>query len=197
MIRRRTTREEEERESGQLFLFDERPPPEPDLPDLEAIFRQLNDRFFEGRLEARIEWSTRMTASAGSCRPKSRLIRISLPYHLRRPDALATTVAHEMIHLVVSGHGPEFRRIAQPIARALGSTWKDFRYAERWADTTRYRYVYTCPRCGIEYPSRKRRSASCGRCSPGGYDERFRLLLTESLARPGPVLRGERPVDVG
>ena len=60
--------------------------------------------------------------------------------------------------------------------------------------TTRYRYVYACPSCGLELPSKKRRRASCGKCNPSGYDDRYRLTLTESRANPGPVLRGERPV---
>ncbi|MHC4471590.1 MAG: SprT-like domain-containing protein [Planctomycetota bacterium] len=185
--------------AGQLLLFGLDPAPEkaPDgtLPDLDALFRELNDRFFAGRLEARCEWSRRLTASAGTCRPEGRLIRISVPYHERRPDVLAMTLAHEMCHLVVPGHGADFRRLAQPIARALGISWHDFRYAEKWADLTRYRYVYACPRCGLEYPSRKRRRVSCGSCSPSGYDEACRLVLTESRARPGPVLLGLRPVQ--
>jgi hypothetical protein len=99
-----------------------------------------------------------------------------------------------MIHLVTPNHGPEFREMGKRIARALGVTWNEFRYATRWADLKRYRYLYACPRCGLELPSKKRRRASCGRCNPEGYDERYRLVLRESRARPGPVLRGERPV---
>jgi predicted SprT family Zn-dependent metalloprotease len=186
-----------EQKAGQLLLFSmsEPAPPRPDLPtDLHELFRELNDRFFEGRLDARVEWSRRLTSSSGNCRPDDKLIRISVPYHRRRPDALPMTLAHEMCHLLVPGHGPEFRRLALPIARALGVTWREFRYAERWADLSRYRYVYACPSCGLEYPSRKRQRASCGKCNPEAFDERFRLVLTESRARPGPVLLSERPV---
>lgn len=204
MIRRHETDERSERARGQGFLFDSLAPPAavptgaapaPDaLPDLDRLFDELNRRFFADRLEARLEWSNRMRTSAGSCRPKARVIRISVPYHRRRPAALTVTLAHEMLHLVVPGHGPEFRRLGAPIARTLGVDWREFRYAERFADPSRHRYVYVCPRCGMEFPARASRRMSCGLCGPGRYDEAFRLELAESRSRPGPVLRGERPI---
>ncbi len=177
----------------QLLLFSESPAPPPLPADPRDLFRELNERFFEGRLHARVVWSERLTASAGSCQSEDRLIRLSRPYHRRQPDALPVTLAHEMCHLLVPGHGPEFRELGARIARALRVTWQEFRYAQQWADLSRYRYVYKCLECGAEFPSRKRRRVSCARCSPGPYRERFRMVLTESRARPGPVLRGERP----
>ncbi len=184
---------EPNRNPGQLSLFESRSVPlEP--PNLDEIFATLNERFFGGRLRARLEWSNRMQSSAGSCRPEQDLIRISTVYWRRHPDSLPVTLAHEMIHLVTPTHGPEFRRLGEPIAQALQVTWHEFRYATRWADLTRYRYLYACPRCGREFPAKKRHRASCGKCHPGGFDMRFRLVLRESRARPGPVLRGERPV---
>jgi len=182
-----------EKNSGQLFLFPARPPIA-GPPNLDEVFTDLNDRFFEGRLNARLEWSNRLTSSAGSCRPDERLIRVSRLYWRRHPESLPVTIAHEMIHLVTPNHGPEFRGMGMPIATALGVDWNEFRYATRWADLSRYRYLYACPKCGLELPSKKRRTASCGRCNPSGYDERYRLKLRESRANPGPVLRGERPV---
>jgi predicted SprT family Zn-dependent metalloprotease len=165
------------------------------LPDLVPLFDDLNRRFFDGRLSARCEWSERLTASAGNCRPEERLVRVSAPYHRRSPDALPVTLAHEMCHLVVPGHGAAFRRLGEPIARRLGATWREFRYAQRWADLRRYRFVYRCPRCRAEVPSRKRLlRVSCGRCHPDAYSRVHRLECVESRTRPGPVLRGERPV---
>ncbi len=160
---------------------------------LAELFAELNRRFFGGRLRADVAWSRRLTASAGSCRHEDAVIRLSVSYHERCPEALPVTLAHEMCHLLVPGHGPEFRRIGQPVARALGVSWAEFRYAQRWADPRRFRYVYACPACGAELPSKKRRRVSCGRCAPGVFRPEFRLALTESRAKPGPVLRGERP----
>jgi predicted SprT family Zn-dependent metalloprotease len=166
------------------------------LPDLSALFADLNARFFRGRLAARVEWSNRLTSSAGNCRPDEGLIRISAPYHRRQPEVLPVTLAHEMCHLVEPAHGAAFRRLGEPIARALGVAWHAFRYAEVWADLRRYRFLYRCPHCHRETLSRKRLRASCGRCAPRGFDEEFRLVLSESRACPGPVLLGERPARV-
>jgi len=186
-----------------LFAFEPDPPPpaeppsdEPPTevrPDLSARFTVLNDRFFDGRLRARCEWSDRLTASAGNCATRDGVIKISAPYHRRHPESLDATLAHEMLHLIVPDHGPVFRRIGGAIARSLGISWNEFRYAKPYADTTRFRWVYACPSCRRERPSRKRRVVSCGHCGPSRFDERFRLVLVESRARPGPVLRGERP----
>ena len=203
---------------GQLVLFglaadlprrEPEPPPRPDrgakehaeakpespaLPDLDALFSELNARFFAGALAATVEWSNRLRAASGKCNITRRIIRISVRHHLKRPDLLEATLAHEMLHLVVPDHGREFRQIGVHISRTLGVTWEQFRYAENWADMSRFKYVYACPSCHAELASRKRRTASCGRCGGGKFDERFRLTLTESRARPGSVLLGERPV---
>ncbi len=192
----------------QLLLFDGlRPPGRPvppslprrpgteDLPDLPALFSELNDRLFGGLLDGRVEWSGRLTVTAGTCDSDLRLLRLSIPYHRRSPHLVPITLAHEMCHLIVPDHGPAFRRLGRMIARALGVDWRTFRYAERWADAIRYRYVYRCPSCGAETPSNKRLRASCGQCGPRTYDEARRLTLAESRARPGPVLLGQRPVQ--
>jgi predicted SprT family Zn-dependent metalloprotease len=180
---------------GQLLLFEPFRPPDParEEPDLEAVFAELNHRFFAGRLRATVVWSHRLTASAGDCSVRRRRIRVSAIHHAKRPEMLRATLAHEMCHLLVQDHGPAFRALAEPIARALGVSWEDFRYAEDYADMRRYRYVYGCAACGFELPSRKRRTVSCPYCGGKEYSEAHRLALVESRARPGPVLRGERP----
>jgi predicted SprT family Zn-dependent metalloprotease len=194
------TRLEREAKKGQLVLFgllEPEPPPDPRaLPDLKALFHELNERFFQGVLSARVEWSTRMSGTAGRCFIKRRLIRISALAHQRNPRLTGATLAHEMLHLIVPNHGPKFRRLGKPLAAGLGVTWREFRYAEPWVDIRYIKYIYACPVCGREKASRKRRAISCGRCHPGVFDERFRMGLTESRAHPGPVLLGQRPANI-
>ncbi len=163
------------------------------MPHLPTLFTELNDRLFGGILSARVEWSARLTATAGTCNPAERLIRLSRPYHERTPALLPVTLAHEMCHLIVPDHGPAFRRLGRVVARALGVDWRVFRYAERWVSLDRYAFLYRCPRCGVETPSTKKLRASCTHCGPNVFDESRRLTLAESRARPGPVLLGERP----
>ncbi len=167
------------------------------LPDLEEYFIDLNERFFKGLLSARVEWSNRLTAASGKCNITRRIIRISVRHYQKRPRLLEATMAHEMLHLIIPDHGKDFRLLGTWIAGQLGVTYEEFRYAERWADLTRFKYLYACPACGAELVSKKRRAVSCGRCSGGRFNERFRMVLAESRARPGPVLMGERPVKSG
>src|SRR5690554_6941556 len=75
-------------------------------------YERFNRLYFDNRLPAReavtIEWSHRMTSSAGRCYPQRRLIRLSTHYHARFPAEVDETLLHEMIHLLVPNHGPDF-----------------------------------------------------------------------------------------
>lgn len=63
--------------------------------------KKLNEKF------KRIEWSTKMTSTAGLCYGDGK-IRLSVDYHRKHPDEIKGTIAHEMIHLYVSGHSERF-----------------------------------------------------------------------------------------
>lgn len=117
----------------------------------------------------RIEWSNRATASAGICYSKQRLIRLSTHYHARFPEEVEATLLHEMIHLLVPGHGPEFYRWMERI-RALGGRVQ--RYAkERALPKKNVKWLYTCLFCRRSYPYTRRlayggRNHYCKRCGP-------------------------------
>ncbi len=65
------------------------------------LYRELNQEFFEGKLPlCKIEFSTRLSRTAGKIWPKSRRIRLSIPYHSHYGlEELRNTILHEMIHL--------------------------------------------------------------------------------------------------
>ncbi|CAJ0943361.1 unnamed protein product, partial [Mesorhabditis belari] len=97
------------------------------IPDIFALFEKFDKLFFEGQLACgKIEWSPRMTVSAGICYfDKSEgpfLIRLSKPLLKDRPRKdIEETMLHEMIHAYlfvtkgfsirngVDGHGPMFQ----------------------------------------------------------------------------------------
>jgi len=96
--------------------------------------------------EVTVEWSSRLTASAGICYPKRRLIRLSTHYHARHPDAVESTLLHEMIHLIVPGHGPAFYQWMERIRRQGGQVERYSR--ERAVPQDPPRWAYRCERCG-------------------------------------------------
>lgn len=124
--------------------------------------------------QVRIEWSGRLTSSAGICYPKRRIIRLSPHYHVRFPAEIGPTLLHEMIHLIVPGHGPAFHRWLEYI-RVQGGTVH--RYAQERAAPARW--VYVCRRCERRYPRQRRLKGhgrhhccrTCGR-SAGSLVER-------------------------
>lgn len=146
----------------------------PDESELHRMFDEYNWLFFGGRLpRVRIVYSDRMT-SAGSYTPHRKIIRIGRKYHELFPDEIVDTLKHEMIHILHLGHDAGFKREAARVGASL-------RARSHPSLQKPPRYVYVCKSCGREYPRQKRlRMASCGVCSRGGYDDRFKLKLKKT-----------------
>lgn len=116
--------------------------------------------------EVQIEWSSRLSTAAGLCYPRRRLIRLSREYHARFPDDVGATLLHEMIHLLVPGHGPPFYAWMERI-RARGG--RVSRYPQGRAKAPRYRY--TCRGCGASFTRYRRMNFGgarhfCRACGP-------------------------------
>lgn len=62
---------------------------------------------------ASVEWSSRQMKRWGSCTPDDGRIRISNRLATLPPWVLDSVLVHELAHLEVSGHGPEFRRLVE------------------------------------------------------------------------------------
>ncbi len=155
------------------------------------MWQDLACRFFENRLPViTIEWSSRLTASAGlfvsQVGPRSRwvssayrhgearVIRLSVPLLRGQPEAeLQGTLAHEMIHQWEfdirkrrPSHGPTFREMMDRMNEAgLHIT---IRHQLNETVDALNRYAWECVRCGMAY-HRQRRTIMparhlCSRC---------------------------------
>lgn len=149
-------------------------PPTPDLPtlaELHRMFDELNWLYFNGKLPAvTIKYSLRML-SAGSYTPKAKLIKISKRYHEIFPHELVDTLKHEMIHILHFYHDADFKREAARIGASLKATHHPLLHRPP-------KYIYVCPSCHKEYPRRRRlRMHSCGACSGGRFNSRFKLQV--------------------
>lgn len=78
-------------------------------------FNKLNKLYFNSKLEIPIiEFSNRMTTTAGKCYPKLKKIRLNIKhYHKDGLEEFLRTFRHECIHLVVPNHGSEFKKYAE------------------------------------------------------------------------------------
>ncbi|BAS26393.1 SprT-like domain-containing protein [Limnochorda pilosa] len=141
----------------------------PAVTVLEDLYERYRRAYFNGQLppasQVQIEWSGRLTSSAGLCHPKRRLIRLSTHYHLKHPEEVGKTLLHEMIHLLVPGHGPAFARWVDAIRRQGGDVT---RHAQDRATPRVIRWIYTCA-CGQVYPRARRlprggRDYRCAHC---------------------------------
>lgn len=143
--------------------------------ELELAFRGLVAEYYPGKkVDFRVEWSDRMSRSAGLCYYRKGVIRLSLRYHRVFPQEILNTLKHELIHAAgVLGHGRKFLSEA----RRLGCDVK-----ARPMPGRPYKWVYACPACGLEVKTRRRVDYSCGRCSRR-WNPRFRLVLKGPAAR--------------
>jgi predicted SprT family Zn-dependent metalloprotease len=174
---------------------------------LQELWRQLNQRHFDGRLPPiEIVWSRRLTASAGMfvsrVGPRSpndsrlsgqRLIRLSRPLLEQQPhEELLSTLAHEMIHQWQfdllkrrPNHGRDFcRKMAAMNREGLEVT---IHHALEEAVQRLTRYAWRCRRCGRAY-ERQRRTIRpghhrCGACR-GRLEEVLPGKLRQTARRP-------------
>lgn len=147
----------------------------PALPELYAMFDNLNFQYFDGRLpRPKISYSARMLI-AGTFTPPKNEIRIGRKYHEVFPDEIEDTMKHEMIHIIHPRHDRKFKAVA----RRIGASLKARTHPSLQGN---HKYLYTCPHCGQEYPRQKRlRMAYCGVCARGGrFDAEFKLKLLRS-----------------
>jgi predicted SprT family Zn-dependent metalloprotease len=147
----------------------------PSVEELRRMFDIYNREYFDSMLpRIKIRYSKRMLI-AGGYFPDRREIRISVKYHMYFPDEVYDTLKHEMIHILHFQHNAAFKKMARRIGASL-------RANEHPALRKPPRYIYVCPHCLSEYPRQKRlRMASCGRCSKGKFDPRFKLVLKKRL----------------
>ena len=161
------------------------------LEKVQAMWQSLAHHFFENRLpRITIEWSTRLTASAGlfvsQIGPRSwwasrdyrqgaaRVIRLSAPLLRDQPEEeLRRTLAHEMIHQWQfdirkhrPSHGAEFREMMNRMnAAGLGVT---VRHQLNVAVQRHHRYAWQCLQCGMAYHRQRRTIIPsrhiCSRC---------------------------------
>ena len=189
---------------------------------LQSIWRELNGSYFQNRLPAiEIQWSNRLTASAGLFRSrtgpriswvnpeerhgKGRVIRLSVPLLTGQPfEEIRDTLAHEMIHQWqfdvkkwCPSHGREFRRImALMNADGLGIT---IYHALGDDAQVSVKFTWRCAWCGHAYHrqlhtlSTKRHR--CGLCR--GPLQEIVDRTTESYPAPQPSPKGRASRDLG
>ena len=141
--------------------------------ELNRIFRDLAETFYPSRrIDYRVEWSGRMSRSAGLCYYKARVIRLSTTYHAAWPSEIANTLRHELIHASgIRRHDGDFRGEAARLGCDIHA---------RAMPRRPFRYVYACLTCGRQVKTRRRVDLSCGGCSKR-WDPRFRLQLIGDL----------------
>lgn len=78
----------------------------------------LSRRYFGGRTEpVSIRWVTNQRRRWGSCTPSQRTIRLSHELQGMPEWVVDYVIVHELAHLLVSGHGPQFWKLVEAYPR--------------------------------------------------------------------------------
>lgn len=86
---------------------------------LAAIARELSDMHLGGRARpTSVTWSTRQQRRWGSCTPAEGTIRLSARLQGMPDWVLRSVVMHELVHLLVPGHGPDFHELMNRYPKA-------------------------------------------------------------------------------
>jgi len=129
----------------------------PEADEMSKMYNQFNGLYFDHKLppvkNVEISWSTKMTSSAGSCRVEKKRkgkiiktrysIRLSQHYHKKYPEEVTGTLLHEMIHILVPGHGKNFHKWLQHINKLGGRV---SRHSREPAASPKWKYI--CKKCG-------------------------------------------------
>ena len=94
-----------------------RPPPEPEATEMEALelkglIAELHGLWTARLGESGVGWSMRRLRSIwGSCRIRRRHVVYSLGLARKARELVEYVVVHELTHLCVANHGPDFQRL--------------------------------------------------------------------------------------
>jgi predicted metal-dependent hydrolase len=79
---------------------------------LMAMAREVSEAHLGGRAHpSSVTWSTRQNTRWGSCTPADGTTRLSHQLQGMPDYVVRSVMMHELVHLLVPGHGPEFRAL--------------------------------------------------------------------------------------
>ncbi|CAB4851423.1 unannotated protein [freshwater metagenome] len=88
--------------------------------ELHARAAELSTRFLEGRATpASVRWVSNQRRRWGSCTPADATIRLSDRLASMPAHVVDYVLLHELVHLLVAGHGPDFEAWMRPYPRLL------------------------------------------------------------------------------
>jgi predicted metal-dependent hydrolase len=80
--------------------------------ELMAMAREVSEAHLGGRAHpTSVTWSTRQNTRWGSCTPADGTIRLSHQLQGMPDYVVRSVMMHELVHLLVPGHGPEFKAL--------------------------------------------------------------------------------------
>lgn len=107
---------------------------------LAALAEELSETHLGGRAHpASITWSSRQNRRWGSCTTSERTIRISSRLQGMPDWVVRAVVHHELVHLLVAGHGPDFQALMAryPLAERARGFLDGISWAEHATDGER------------------------------------------------------------
>lgn len=127
--------------------------------------------------EVTIQWDERTRGPAGKCSQAKKKIRLSPHYFIKYDlDELWNILRHEMIHLLIPNHGPNFYAWLDKLSA------KGYPTSRFSKEVSRPEWIYTCPTCEQEFEKARRlqRQSYCLKCGPvNGLLREQKIMYTD------------------
>jgi predicted SprT family Zn-dependent metalloprotease len=155
-------------------------------PQVARMARQLMDA------HGLTEWRYRASSAKrryGSTTYSKKTISISVVLAaMNTEDQTRDTILHEIAHALVGkdvkSHGPEWKAAARKIgARPVRAYDGSVLNTPPRQPRKPPKYIKVCPVCGPIGRAYSRRDCSCGRCSQGTYNRKFKIIYKLRKAR--------------
>ena len=111
----------------------------------------------------------------GCCKYRSRIITLSRHLtELNDEYKVRDTILHEIAHALTPGHGHD--RVWRAKAISIGCNGNRC-YSSKTVTTPESKYIAVCHGCNHTHKKHRRptRTSSCGTCSGGRYNEKYKL----------------------
>ena len=159
--------------------------------ELEGKARRLLEALGASELASslQVEWNARLFSAAGRADFRRKLISLNPRLHEHDSAEIDRTLRHEIAHLLaqfragrrrVAPHGAEWKKACRDLG--IGGEARTHALPFPIQRRTR-RFLYTCPRCGKEFPRVRRikRAVACLDCcrnfNRGKFDPKAQLRL--------------------
>lgn len=138
-----------------------------DNQSLFELVDEISQKYFDKPFKDQVKFNFRLRTTGGRYLPAKRTIELNPKYYIEMREEFIGIIKHELCHyhLHIEGKGYKHR---DPEFKQLLKKTNSPRYCSPLPSSQKkYKYLYRCTECGLEYKRARRvdlRKYRCGKC---------------------------------